>query len=367
VTHCHPHQEGPSSPGTPSSHLMLPRDSVTREIWNAMAPACPCVTGSLVSVPATAPYLTALCSTSPPFSPSLCPYLLLPHHTHTHGQVLACLVFTSMCVTALLLGRRPEETQGRLIAGAVSALCMVPCRVLLPYLYKSANEPPAPPGVQVKTRPEATHKGLTQSAGLLPRPSLASTPVAAMQLCAQAPPPVGPQDASGRVSEEPQGLSPGCASAPTHVPSGARQPVALASPRRNHAPTVGPTTVTSPAAGSMLHVDPASGGPSGLTRAERVMKFMREASFLGASVGGGLGSSFREKLAPVASFSLGKVVPVRMVSFDSDDNDDGDADAANSAPRPRTPVVQPRTCANLAVCSWGVWVGAWVGGSACLN
>ena len=57
------------------------------------------------------------------------------------AQVLACLAFTSMCVTALLLGRRPNETQGRILAGVVAAACMVPCRVLLPKLYQSANAP----------------------------------------------------------------------------------------------------------------------------------------------------------------------------------------------------------------------------------
>jgi hypothetical protein len=66
-------------------------------------------------------------------------------------QVLACLAFTSMCVTALLLGRRPNETQGRILAGMVAAVCMVPCRVLLPKLYKSANAPlPAPAPMPTK-------------------------------------------------------------------------------------------------------------------------------------------------------------------------------------------------------------------------
>ena len=55
--------------------------------------------------------------------------------------VLACLLFTSMCVTALLFGHRSEQLGTRLVAGVVSALCMVPCRVLLPALYRSANAP----------------------------------------------------------------------------------------------------------------------------------------------------------------------------------------------------------------------------------
>jgi hypothetical protein len=46
-----------------------------------------------------------------------------------------------MCATALLLGQRPRETQGRVLAGLVAAACMVPCRVLLPKLYRSANTP----------------------------------------------------------------------------------------------------------------------------------------------------------------------------------------------------------------------------------
>ena len=56
--------------------------------------------------------------------------------------VLACLLFTSMCVTAMLLGRRPAQVEARIVAGLVSAACMVPCRVLLPKLYRSANAPP---------------------------------------------------------------------------------------------------------------------------------------------------------------------------------------------------------------------------------
>ena len=56
--------------------------------------------------------------------------------------VLACLVFTSMCVTAMLLGRRPDQVEGRVIAGFVSAACMLPCRTLLPKLYRSVNNMP---------------------------------------------------------------------------------------------------------------------------------------------------------------------------------------------------------------------------------
>ena len=63
------------------------------------------------------------------------------YYAWLRAQVLACLAFTSMCVTALLLGRRPNETQGRILAGVVAAACMVPCRVLLPKLYQSANAP----------------------------------------------------------------------------------------------------------------------------------------------------------------------------------------------------------------------------------
>ncbi len=62
--------------------------------------------------------------------------------------MLACLALTSMCVTALLLGRRPNETQGRVIAGFVAAACMLPCRLLLPNLYKSANAPLKAPVVR---------------------------------------------------------------------------------------------------------------------------------------------------------------------------------------------------------------------------
>ena len=55
--------------------------------------------------------------------------------------MLACLIFTSLCVTALLLGRRSSDARGRIVAGMVAALCMLPCRILLPRLYKSANAP----------------------------------------------------------------------------------------------------------------------------------------------------------------------------------------------------------------------------------
>ncbi len=53
------------------------------------------------------------------------------------------MVFTSMCVTALLLGRRSSDAMGRILAGLIAAVCMLPCRMVLPQLYKSANAPPA--------------------------------------------------------------------------------------------------------------------------------------------------------------------------------------------------------------------------------
>ena len=56
-------------------------------------------------------------------------------------KVLACLVFTSLCVTAMLLGHRSSDVVSRVIAGVVAAGCMLPCRMLLPRLYKSANAP----------------------------------------------------------------------------------------------------------------------------------------------------------------------------------------------------------------------------------
>ncbi len=59
--------------------------------------------------------------------------------------VLACLLMTSMCVTAMLLGRRPDKVQGRVVAGMISAACMLPCRLLLPMLFKSANAAPYVP------------------------------------------------------------------------------------------------------------------------------------------------------------------------------------------------------------------------------
>ena len=49
-------------------------------------------------------------------------------------------VFTSMVVTATLLGHKRMET--RLYAAIATALCMVPCRVLLPRLYRFVNAPP---------------------------------------------------------------------------------------------------------------------------------------------------------------------------------------------------------------------------------
>jgi hypothetical protein len=62
-------------------------------------------------------------------------------------QVLTCLVFTSMCVSALLLGRRSNDAMGRVVTGIVAATCMLPCRVLLPWLYKAANAPLQAPKV----------------------------------------------------------------------------------------------------------------------------------------------------------------------------------------------------------------------------
>jgi hypothetical protein len=60
---------------------------------------------------------------------------------HLPLQVLACMVFTSMGVTAMMLGRRPSDPVSRILAGLVAAGCMLPCRILLPRLYKSANAP----------------------------------------------------------------------------------------------------------------------------------------------------------------------------------------------------------------------------------
>ena len=57
-------------------------------------------------------------------------------------SVLACLIFTSMCVTALLLGHRSDMVQTRIFAALVSAACMMPCRVLLPRLFRVVNAPP---------------------------------------------------------------------------------------------------------------------------------------------------------------------------------------------------------------------------------
>ncbi len=41
--------------------------------------------------------------------------------------VLACLLFTSMCVTALLFGRRPDQVEGRIIAGEFVLLFVMFC------------------------------------------------------------------------------------------------------------------------------------------------------------------------------------------------------------------------------------------------
>ena len=51
------------------------------------------------------------------------------------------MVFTSMGVTAMMLGRRPSDPVSRALTGLVAAGCMLPCRILLPRLYKSANAP----------------------------------------------------------------------------------------------------------------------------------------------------------------------------------------------------------------------------------
>jgi hypothetical protein len=75
----------------------------------------------------------------------------------TRWQVLACLIFTSMCVTALLLGRRSGSPLDRALAGIVAAGCMLPCRMLLPRLYRSANAPPDPK--DVPWRPVSTVGG----------------------------------------------------------------------------------------------------------------------------------------------------------------------------------------------------------------
>ncbi len=68
--------------------------------------------------------------------------VMLQHVFVCGNQVLACLVFTSLGVTALLLGRRSGSAIDRGLAGLVAAGCMLPCRMLLPRLYKAANAPP---------------------------------------------------------------------------------------------------------------------------------------------------------------------------------------------------------------------------------
>ena len=83
--------------------------------------------------------------------------------------VLACLVFTSMCVTAMLLGRHPDQMAARVIAGLVSAACMVPCRVLLPKLYRLVNVPPklegrtTRPDVRLQNRARPSRHGPSRS------------------------------------------------------------------------------------------------------------------------------------------------------------------------------------------------------------
>ncbi len=66
----------------------------------------------------------------------------LPSRRCAADQVLACLVFTSMCVTAMLLGHRSGTPLDRALAALVAAGCMLPCRMLLPRLYKVANAAP---------------------------------------------------------------------------------------------------------------------------------------------------------------------------------------------------------------------------------
>jgi hypothetical protein len=58
-------------------------------------------------------------------------------------MVLAAILFTSMCVSAMVCGRRPDAVQSRVITGMLAAVCMVPCRLLLPLLYRSATQLPA--------------------------------------------------------------------------------------------------------------------------------------------------------------------------------------------------------------------------------
>jgi hypothetical protein len=71
-------------------------------------------------------------------------------------------VFTSLFVTAMLLGHRSGTILDRSIAGLVASLSMVPCRMLLPRLYRSANAPPALSKTSLRqalhTRSQATRK-----------------------------------------------------------------------------------------------------------------------------------------------------------------------------------------------------------------
>jgi hypothetical protein len=58
-------------------------------------------------------------------------------------MVLAAILFTSMCVSAMVCGRRPDAVQSRVITGLLAAVCMVPCRMLIPHLYRTATQLPA--------------------------------------------------------------------------------------------------------------------------------------------------------------------------------------------------------------------------------
>jgi hypothetical protein len=55
---------------------------------------------------------------------------------------LAAILFTSMCVSALVCGRRPDAVQSRVVTGMIAAACMVPCRLVIPKLYRSATQLP---------------------------------------------------------------------------------------------------------------------------------------------------------------------------------------------------------------------------------
>lgn len=72
-----------------------------------------------------------------------------------------------MCVTALLLGHRTSGAFDRAFAAVTAALCMLPCRTILPHLFRSANGPPEE-GARRKARAGPTTKG--RSGSVQPEP-----------------------------------------------------------------------------------------------------------------------------------------------------------------------------------------------------